>query len=144
MNQKLKGRRNFLIIYGSAMAGVSFLGLLTNLPDLIFGHILILPFILIPSFLPVGLAYLFFGIRINNIQGKRSKVFLWLNIMSLIWYLMYLAGFFLYTLHNEGQQDIHFSEVTSILISISPIIAPAAFIIPGIFIGIKLRKIEKA
>jgi hypothetical protein len=143
MNQTLKGIRNFLIIYGAIFSGVSFISILTNLPTFILGDTIILPFVLMPSLLPVALAYLFFGIRFNKIHLKRSVIFLWINILSLFWYLIYLAVILLYIRFNKNQQDIHFHPVTTILNFLSPLIFAAAFIVPGMIILIKQRKLEK-
>lgn len=142
MNQKLKGSRNFLVIYGAVMSGLAFLSLLTNLPVIIFGDPIILSLIQMPALLPVMLAYLFFGVKIDKIHRQRSLVFLWINILSLFWFLFYLAGLFLYTWHNKNQGNLYLSEANTIMNYSSPFAYAAAFIVPGIIILIKLRKLE--
>ncbi|MEI6853451.1 MAG: hypothetical protein WCL06_11435 [Bacteroidota bacterium] len=64
--------------------------------------------------------------------------------MALVCFLLYLAAFFVYTSINISQQGIYLSEANTIINYLSPLFYAAAFILPGIIIGIKLKKTETA
>lgn len=141
-HQKLKGVKNFLIIYGAIMSGFAFLTIITNLPILIFRSPLILSLSQMPAMLPVALAYLIFGIKFYNLQSKRFRVFLWINILSLIWFLLYLAGIFLYNSYIATDPNYNFSGAHWYINYSSPFFYASIILVPGIIILKKLNKVK--
>ena len=139
---QLKGVKNFLIIYGAIMSGMAFLTLITNLPGLIFRYPLVLSLSQMPAMLPVALAYLILGIKFYNLQSNRYRVFLWINILSLIWFLLCLAAIFFYNSQIATDPNYNFSGAHWYINYLSPFFYASIILVPGIIILKKLKKVQ--